>query len=120
MENKKFANSKLNDQELEGVAGGSAGTTAEDSRFLNVLLAGKPSQCDRYGAARIRLEDHDSEIADAWKSVGVDATIHSGGPISSGRANTYKINGKEVSHYEAMQHAMNVVGKQMSREDWNW
>lgn len=120
MDNKKLANSKLNDQELEGVVGGSAGTTAEDSRFLNVLLAGKPSQCDRYGAARIRFEDHDSEIADAWKSVGVDATIHSGSLISSGWANTYKINGKEVSHYEAMQHAMNVVGKQLSREEWNW
>jgi len=120
MDNKELANSKLNDQELEDVVGGSAGTTAEDSRFLNVLLAGMPGRCDRYGSFRIRFENLDSEIAGAWKSVGVDATIHSGGPISSGRANTYKINGKEVSHYEAMQHAMNVVGKQLSRKDWDW
>ena len=117
---KKDMKNKLNEMEMENVVGGSSGTTADDSRFLNVLLSGMPNQCDRYGEFRIKIEDHSTEIADAWKSVGVDASIYSGNLIHSGRANSYKINGKEVSHYEAMQHAMNVVGKQLSRKDWDW
>lgn len=120
MDNKKLANSKLNDQEMENVVGGCSLETADDSRFLNVLLAGTPNQCDRYGDWGVRLGNHDAEIAEAWKSVGVDATLHTGGLIPSTRGNKYKINGIEVTQHKARQHAMNVVGKQLSREDWNW
>ena len=111
---------KLSAEEMELVSGGSAGETADDSRFLNVLLQGRNGQCDRYGAARMRLEDHDHEIREAWAAAGVEATIHTGNILTSGFNNTYKINGVKVSRTQAMQHAMNVVGRQLKDSDWKW
>ncbi len=107
---------KLSDEELEGVAGGSAGETASDSRFLNSLNG----STDRYGETRIRLQDHDHEIRDAWKRLGVDVTIHAGNMLTSGSANTYKIDGKTVSRVEAINHAMDVAGKHMEWNSWEW
>lgn len=111
---------KLTAEEMDRVSGGSAGETADDSRFLNVLLRGRNGQCDRYGATRIRLEDHDHEIREAWAAVGVEASIHSGNLLMSGSNNTYRINGVKVSRTQAMQHAMNVVGRQLNDRDWQW
>ncbi len=116
---KNFAN-KLDEKNLNMVAGGSAGETADDSRFLNVLLRGRNGQCDRYGEFRIRMQDHDHEIREAWASVGVEASIHSGNAFTSGSKNVYKINGTQVSRYDAMQYAMKVVGKQLKDSDWKW
>ena len=107
---------KLSDEELEGVAGGSAAETASDSRFLNSLNG----STDRYGETRIRLQDHDYEIRDAWKRLGVDVTIYSGNLLTSGSANTYKIDGKTVSRVEAINHAMDVAGKHMAWNSWEW
>ncbi len=107
---------KLSDEELEGVAGGSAAETASDSRFLNSLNG----STDRYGEYRIRFQDHDYEIRDAWKIVGVDVTLHSGNLFSSGSANIYKIDGKTVSRAEAINHAMDVTGNHMKWNSWEW
>ena len=111
---------KLSAEEMELVSGGSAGETADDSRFLNVLLQGRNGQCDRYGAARMRLEHHDHEIREAWAAAGVEASINTGNVLTSGFNNTYKINGVKVSRTQAMQHAMNVVGRQLKDSDWKW
>ena len=107
---------KLSDEELEGVAGGSAAETASDSRFLNSLNG----STDRYGETRIRLQVHDHEIRDAWKRLGVDATINRGNGLTSGPANIYKIDGKTVSRVEAINHAMDVAGKHMEWNSWEW
>jgi len=111
---------KLSQDDLSYVSGGSAGETADDSRFLNVLLRGKPYQCDRYGAWRIRTEDHDAEIKRAWNSVGVDVVFHNGHLFSSGSPNEYSINGKKVTQYDAMEHAMKVTGIRLKKSDWDW
>jgi len=114
------ATKKLTENSLRYVSGGSAGETSDDSRFLNVLLQGRNYQCDRYGTFRIRTQDHDGEIKRAWSSVGVDVTIHSGNIFTSGDPNVYRINGKVVSQYDAMEHAMKVVGKKLKQSDWDW
>ena len=119
-EKDKYADEIISDDELDGVSGGSSGQTADDSRFLNVLLQGRDWQPERYGQFRLKMSDYDGEIQNAWKSVGVDATIRTGNILGSGRQNTYEINGKEVSQYEAMQHAMNVVGRHLKTSDWKW
>jgi len=111
---------KLSQDDLSYVSGGSAGETADDSRFLNVLLRGKPYQCDRYGAWRIRTEDHDAEIKRAWNSVGVDVVFHNGHLFSSGSPNEYSINSKKVTQHDAMEHAMNVTGICLKKSDWDW
>ena len=116
----KFADEVMSDDELDNVAGGACGETGQDSRFLNVLLRGNPAQCDRYGAWRISVESHEDEIKKAWAAVGVDAEIDGGNYFILGKSNSYSINGKKVTRDEAYQHAMNVVGKQMSKSDWNW
>ena len=106
----------MSDEELDQVAGGTNGETASDSRFLNSLNG----SCDRYGTWRIQHEDHDNEIRDAWKRVGVDVKIRTGNLFTGGSDNVYSINGKEVSRTEAIQHAMNVTGKQMAWNSWEW
>jgi len=48
----------LSDEELENVSGGSCGEIANDSRFLNLLLAGtKYRRCDRYGSFKLFWSD---------------------------------------------------------------
>ena len=106
----------MSDKELYGVAGGTYHETSEDSRFLNSLNG----SCDRYGDERILYGNHDGEIVRAWATVGVQALVYSGGFFSGGDHNKYFINGKQVTQEQARQHAMNVVGKQMSYKDWHW
>jgi len=112
---------QLSDEELEKVAGGNAQEMAADSRFLNTLLAGRPGQCDRYGNWTIGLSlgCYDEEIKAAWRSVGINAIVDQlmGG---FGKHNTYFHNGQELTQEEARQHAMNFVGKQLKKSDWNW
>lgn len=111
---------KLPVDALEIVSGGSRPETADDSRFLNVLLQGKAGQCDRYGEFKIGKFRHDNEIVTAWQAVGVQAEIHSGTLKRRGPANVYKINGNTVTHAQAMQHAMDVVGRHLNPGDWQW
>ena len=116
---KLFANKALDVEEMENVAGGSYDQTADDSRFLNVLLRGHPAQCDRYGEKKIKLDyaNNDrrfAEIEAAWKVCGVEAKV------KKSYANHYYIDGLEVTQSQAMNHAMNVMGKQLKKSDWYW
>ena len=116
---KLFANKALDVEEMENVAGGSADQTADDSRFLNVLLRGHPAQCDRYGEKKITLDyaNNDrrfAEIEAAWKVCGVEAKV------KKSYANHYYIDGFEVTQSQAMNHAMNVMGKKLKKSDWYW
>ena len=109
----KYADEIMSDEELDGVAGGYANEMADDSQFLNVLLRGRPGQCDRYG--QWRAPYNGEEIENAWKSVGVECVTK-----SAFYGNIYKINGKEVSQQKAWEHAEQVVGKHLERSDWDW
>lgn len=106
---------KMSDEELRHIAEEIFEETVDDGRFLSILLHGR----DWQGKTKFRSGDKNAEIQAAWKSVGVDATIHTGNIFFSGLKNTYKIDGKTVSQYEAMQHAMNVVGVHLKRSDWD-
>ena len=116
-EKDKFADEKLTDDELDKVAGGTLREDADDSRFLNVLLQGtnKYHQCDRYGEFRMFWSSktaHD-DITKAWNSLGIEVEHNLG-------ANTYKLNGKSISREEAWAHAEKLVGKHLTKEQWNW
>ena len=116
---KLFADKALDTEEMENVAGGSYDQTADDSRFLNVLLRGHPAQCDRYGETKLQLDyannsSRFAEIEAAWAACGVSAKI------KGGNANYYYINGKEVTQGMARLHAMETIGKGLSLSDWYW
>ena len=112
-----FADKELSTEQLEEVVGGSFYEMADDSRFLNVLLRGRPGQCDRYGVDKCRVVytrfDVNKEITDAWASVGVTAYL-------DGLGNKYYINGKKVTRDQAWAHAQKVVGKTLQKSDWYW
>ena len=110
----------LSEEQLDQVAGGSTSQTSMDSKFLNVLLHGRPFQCDRYGEWRIANQHHDLEIVIAWASVGVTAVIRSGNAISNGALNHYFIDGEEYTRRQAYEYAQEVVGKHLTRKDWDW
>jgi len=112
-----MATKKLSDNSLDFVSGGDNDETADDSRFLNVLLAGRPGQCDRYGATRIFFESHEKEIKNAWAAVGVLAELNDGWTVVG---NFYLAGGKWVSQEEARQYAMNYIGKHITRAQWDW
>ena len=112
----KFAEEMLTDDELDNVAGGSPGELADDSRFLNVLLHGtdKYHQCDRYGGFRMFLsQPARDDLKKSWNSLGIELE-HQAGP------NIYRLNGKEISREEAWAHAERLVGKHLTKEQWNW
>ena len=110
----KYADEIMSDEELDNVAGGDCYETADDSRFLNSLNG----STDRYGGLRISWTSGtaiEEEIQRGWKTVGIDFEWHSGK-----YGNVYRLNGKKITQEEARQHAMNVVGKQMTEADWKW
>ena len=118
---KLFANKALDVEEMDAVAGGTYDESADDSCFLNVLLQGHPAQPDRHGALKLQVSyDSDNapryaEIKNAWKAVGVDVKIK-----DDDVGNKYSINGQKVTREMAMNHAMQVMGKQLQRSDWYW
>ncbi len=113
---KLFADKQVSAEQLENVAGGFHNETADDSRFLNVLLRGRPGQCDRYGEARCYCSPEIcEEISAAWASVGVTVITH-----QTSYNNEYSINGKEVTRDQAWAHAQQVVGKTLKKSDWYW
>ena len=114
-----MATKKLSDNSLNFVSGGTMYETADDSRFLNVLLSGRPGHCDRYGSYRTWGGTHDKEIKNAWASVGIYAVLDSG-LLGKGDDNTYWLNGKWITQEEARQHAMDVVGIHLTRDQWDW
>ncbi len=113
----KYADEIMSDDELDKVAGGTPGESADDSRFLNVLLHGtnKYHQCDRYGGFTILCEGSAREdLKKSWNSLGIELEY------SFCEYNTYRLNGKEISREEAWAHAESLVGKHLTKEQWNW
>lgn len=106
----------MTNEELDEVAGGACYETANDSRFLNVLLKGtKYHQCDRYGEMTIFFMNGPlDDVKKAWKSLGITLD---GAPLAG---NTYILDGKKISQSEAWAHAEKTVGKHLTKEQWNW
>ena len=116
-EKDKYADENLTDDELDKVAGGTLREDADDSRFLNVLLQGtnKYHQCDRYGEFKMFWSAgaaHD-DLTKAWNSLGIEITYSTAG-------NEYRLNGNKISREEAWAHAERLVGKHLTKEQWNW
>jgi len=118
---KLFANKALDVEEMDNVAGGSYHELADDSRFLNVLLRGHPAQPDRHGERKLELDyanngSRYAELRSAWEACGVH--LHK---IDETGGNRYVLHsGREVTREQAMNHAMNVIGKQLKKSDWYW
>ena len=112
----KDADEIMSDEELDKVAGGTLRESADDSRFLNVLLHGtdKYHQCDRYSGARIFFDGNAPvDIVNSWKSLGIEIEHNFS-------ANTYMLHGKKISRAEAWAHAESLVGKHLTEAQWNW
>ena len=118
---KLFANKALDVEEMDNVAGGYIHETADDSRFLNVLLRGHPAQPDRHGERKLELDyanngSRYAELRSAWEACGVH--LHK---IDETGGNRYVLHsGREVTREQAMNHAMNVMGRQLKKSDWYW
>ena len=109
----------MSDEELEQVAGGTCYEIADDSRFLNVLLQGtKYHHCDRYGATRIWFSTGDAinDVIKSWESLGIKVHFCSN---TSGK-NMYFKDGREISQKEAWAHAEKLVGKHLTKAQWDW
>ena len=116
---KLFADKQVSAEQLEDVAGGTAHQTADDSRFLNVLLRGHPAQCDRYGEYKVEddytaCKDRQEEIRQAWRAVGISWSCY------SGKSNEYWKDCRKITREQAYEHAMNVMGKRLKKSDWYW
>ena len=110
---------KLSDEELDNVVGGNCYETSDDSRFLNVLLheTKKYHQCDRYGATKVFFcPSTIDDVTKSWQSLGITAELCGGG----GSKNKYFLNGKEILQKEAWAHAEKLVGKHLTRAQWDW
>ena len=121
---KLFADKQLSAEQLEDVAGGDldhCGGKGDDSRFLNVLLRGHPAQPDRHGERKLELDyanngSRYAELRSAWEACGVH--LHK---IDETGGNRYVLHsGREVTREQAMNHAMNVMGRQLKKSDWYW
>ena len=119
---KLHADKVLDADELDNIAGGFAGESADDSRFLNVLLRGHPAQPDRYGEYKIFVDVANNsrryaEIRAAWEVCGIAVPN-----MGTASANQYFCleTQKYISQDEAMGYAMNKMGKQLNRSDWYW
>ena len=113
----KYADEKLTDDELDKVVGGTLGETADDSRFLNVLLQGtdKYHQCDRYGKTAVWFSaGPKNDVKKSWKSLGIDFKP------DNLFGNYYFKDGKSISQADAWAHAEKLVGKHLTEEQWNW
>ena len=113
----KYADEIMSDEELDKVAGGTLREDADDSRFLNVLLheTTKYHQCDRYGEFRMfwSSKPAHADLTKAWNSLGIEITYSNAG-------NEYRLNGNKISREEAWAHAESLVGKHLTKEQWNW
>ena len=118
---KLFADQTLDAEQLENVAGGGPHMTADDSRFLNVLLQGRSGQPNRYGETRAgSMYEADSvraEVRKGWKACGIRF-----GRRGSDEENYYEdMNTKQsMTQESAMRLAMQRMGKQLAWSDWYW
>ena len=97
----------LTDEELENVAGGTNVESADDSKFLNSLLAGtRYHQCKCYSAKDL-ADDIETrlDVLLSWESVGIEVKL------GDSSKNLYLLNGKEISRDAALAHAKKTVGK---------
>ena len=121
-ENLKKINAELelmSEEELNQVSGGTCYESADDSRFLNVLLQGtKYHHCDRYGATRIWFDigGATNDIIKSWESLGIKVHFCSN---ASGK-NMYFKDGREITRDEAWAHAEKLVGKHLTKAQWDW
>ena len=83
----------------------------DDSRVLNILLAGREEQPDRRNMWTVSL--YEMEIA--WESVGVE--IEQGNLFGG---HHYYLNGEEISQAQAWKHAEQIVGKHLEPKDLDW
>ena len=116
-EKDKYADEIMSDDELDKVAGGTLRESADDSRFLNVLLQGtnKHHQCDRYGGFTMFCDESArKDLKKSWNSLGIELED------SFCENNTYMLHGKKISREEAWAHAEKLVGKHLTKEQWNW
>ena len=107
----------LSDEELENVSGGTLGETADDSRFLNVLLhkTTKYHQCDRYGKTKLFFSNAAcDDVKKAWRSLGIELVYE------VGISNNYYLGRKYISREKAWAYAEEKVGKHLTEKDWNW
>ena len=112
-----FSGRALDAEQLEGVAGGSAAEMADDSRFLNVLLQGRPGCPDRYGESQ--SGSIGEALATAWATVGIDFIGVDG---NTGHPNSYsdKETGRSLTRGQAMDLTIQRVGRQLKKRDWKW
>ena len=118
---KLFADKQLDASEMDAVAGGTTHEIADDSRFLNVLLRGRPGQCDRYGETKVSYGSGSTlrraEVARAWDSIGVKMLTKKG----DDDANRYWLaDGTPLTRDQAWAYAQQVVGKTLKKSDWYW
>ncbi len=109
------ADNMLDQQDLDQVAGGTnSAEVGEDSRFLNVLLRGRPEQPERHGRVYCSFYWHEviGELEKAWNSLGIDYV--------QGNGAHYWLNGKEITRTMAWIHAGDVMGRRLTREEWDW
>lgn len=109
---------QLSDEELENVVGGVCYETADDSRFLNVLLKDtKYYRCDRYGATKMFFSAAaNTDVVKSWSALGISLDYDQG----LIHRNVYYKDGKEITREQAWEHAEKVVGKHLTKEQWNW
>ena len=111
---------ELTAEQMEHVSGGNKYEIADDSRFLNVLLRGRPGQPDRYGEFKIQTgyggAERCDEVMAAWATVGIKMEWNNGDTYY----NNYYLDGKSITQEQAMEHAMKVVGKRLKKSDWYW
>ena len=112
IDEKKLASAAMSEEELDNVAGGNCFEMSNDSRFLNSLNG----STNRYRDIQIVSQGHHQEIKKGWATVGIDCYLHPG--IYGD--NRYYLDGKQITQEQARQHAMNVVGKQMTESDWKY
>ena len=113
-------NAKLNNEELEQVAGGSAYDLADDSRFLNSLNG----STSRYGAWKMHnSKDRLLIIENAWAKLGIGIICPDDPTDYDTKIQYVLIDGGNITpitHEQARQHAMEVTGHHMTYKDWHW
>ena len=117
-----FAEQELSTEQLEEVAGGNRFETSDDSCFLNVLLRGRPGQCDRYGETRCGSayegESIKREVAAAWATVGIKFTVGKKYPYTPHYID--ERGGRSIDRSTAYELAQQRVGKTLKKSDWYW
>ena len=99
-EEKKFADEVLNEEELDGVAGGGPGETYEDSVLLHKL-----GLCGEYTLQDFTLRDNRDAVKQAWQKVGIDCHP------KNGKINLYYLDGTKILRSEALEHAKKFMSE---------